>query len=412
MSTFDYLSGAVCVNAAAPESWIDQYELPFWEDPNNEEWGGTLGRILYHESVHFWQFLSSAYLANLVAEEWVRLLEYEKTGQLSAASDKIHSYVKPREDLPFTNRELVEAWARYWDVHTRSPARIMQEEHIDPKRPGVWEIREPGSTSAIVAYTNDAFDLVMQIGPDCRVYGRPYRWLLEKFQAHSAFVAVLFPIITHAAFGSPDPVGVFCSSFELAWNNKAVRDGIDQRSGSVNLDWFSLWPVVLNRAVAPVLAERWLPVYTSGLDAIRRGPLQTHPIFREYLHKVKVRGFLGLYTPKPGGEGILDLQEAQALVGAPQVDSMIPFALPGQPFYRRMLGFIASPPLIKFNNFAWSSHRPVELKLMAAEEGTAFQDTFIQYSNELEARVNRFRAAEKAVSLGLPPDAFEETVGS
>jgi hypothetical protein len=59
MSTFDYLSGTLRVKAAAPEDWKDLDELPFWEDPNNEKWGDTLCRVLYHETLHFWQILSS-----------------------------------------------------------------------------------------------------------------------------------------------------------------------------------------------------------------------------------------------------------------------------------------------------------------------------------------------------------------
>lgn len=136
MSSFDFLSGSVRVAAIAPESWQNEDELPFWQDPNNESWGGVLCRILYHEAVHFWQFLASGYLGNVVADEWVRLLDYEETGRLRPASEFVRTYARPAEALPFSNRELVEAWARYWDVHTRSPAQILREENIDPGRPG------------------------------------------------------------------------------------------------------------------------------------------------------------------------------------------------------------------------------------------------------------------------------------
>jgi len=77
-----------------------------------------------------------------------------------------------------------------------------------------------------------------------------------------------------------------------------------------------------------------------------------------------------------------------------------------------MLGNLASPPLIQFDNFSWSAHRPIKLKVMAAQEGKEFRDTFSQLSKELEVRVTRFHAADKAVSLGLSPDASEVAAGS
>jgi hypothetical protein len=161
------------------------------------------------------------------------------------------------------------------------------------------------------------------------------------------------------------------------------------------------------KAIEPVLGQRRLPSYTSGLDAIRRGRLQTHPIFREYPDKVLVRGFLEMYSPQPTGQTPVELFEANALTQAAKLDPMAPFALPGQPYYRRMLGWLAAPPAIQFANFSWSARRPVTLKVMALQAGTVFQDTFQELSEKTQARVARFRAAEKAVSLGLPPDAFE-----
>ena len=68
--TYDYLSGAATIPVVAPEQWKKEKFYEFYARPNDEEWGEKLCRILFHESLHFWQFLSSSYIASLVAEDW------------------------------------------------------------------------------------------------------------------------------------------------------------------------------------------------------------------------------------------------------------------------------------------------------------------------------------------------------
>jgi hypothetical protein len=68
-NAFVWLSGTVTIPVRAPEEWATDGLVEFYKDPNKPEWGGTLCRVLYHESIHFWQLLSSAYLANASQEE-------------------------------------------------------------------------------------------------------------------------------------------------------------------------------------------------------------------------------------------------------------------------------------------------------------------------------------------------------
>ena len=83
--TFDYLTGTVRVLAAChPDLAADL--LPFYVHPNDDRWGEHLCRVLYHESIHFWLFISSAYLANIVAGEWLRLETFRDTGRVTSAS--------------------------------------------------------------------------------------------------------------------------------------------------------------------------------------------------------------------------------------------------------------------------------------------------------------------------------------
>jgi hypothetical protein len=80
---------------------------------------------------------------------------------------------------------------------------------------------------------------------------------------------------------------------------------------------------------------------------------------------------------------------------------------PGQPFYRLVLGNLMPPPVIRFKNTTWYAHRPIQIVYQEAEEGKTVVDTYAEISTVLDKRVARFRAAQYAVSRGLPANAFE-----
>ena len=410
--TFEYLTGIARVPAAAPEQWRDEGLDAFYAHPNHPDWGPTLARVLYHESIHFWQFLASAYIANLVAEEWHRLEEFERTGEVEAQSEGVSDYTR---GSPFSPHELVECWARYWDVHTRSPATIIAE---DPQleRSDLLEIRFPDS--ATPDYTSVAFDQVMQEGRDCELYAAPYRWMLDEAGGSSYLVALTFPLICHQAFGSPQPVLVFCRAFERAIQEGPVKDGIlAHKSGNINFDWLNNWSFVLGEAIRPVLSEESLPSFTSGFDVISRSTLLAgHPVFRDYLEWASIlRGHTKfLKAVAPGGPALdpvggLKEHEAFAIRDLASRDSSAVFGLPGQPDYRLLLGRDMPLPRVQFDNFACDARQPGTLKLkqmVGLREGDEAEHA--ARIDELEERVRRFRRAERAVSLGLSADAFVE----
>jgi hypothetical protein len=449
---FEYLSGTITVNADAPEDWqprrsiitgqLYSDKLPFWSDPNNDAWGVQFCRVLYHESLHFWLCLSSAYIASLVAAEWDRLLHYEATGVLQPPGDLVRDHSITRAPNPFSVAELVECWARYWDVHTRGPAKIIHEEGIPVDDPATLR-RQYGSFST---YTGVAFDTVMQVGEDCAIYGRPYRWLLERVGSRAA--ALIFPIIAHAAFSTPRPVEMFCrcaterpSSIgdEAARLRAAKLDQfMNEATGVVNLDWLRGYGLLVDALVRPwaeliEAPERaWLqgyglivdtfvrpfsegmeiPVVPNGLSLIQTSSLKTHPIFSEYPSgfSTRVQAFLDLHTTaimspdNPHAEAYLETS-----VGFARVSPMILLALPGQPCYRFILGNLVPPPRIIFRNMTWYAMRPALLRFQPLRAGEELEETYEYRSETLAERVKRFRAAEKAVSLGLPPNAFEDS---
>jgi hypothetical protein len=87
----------------------------------------------------------------------------------------------------------------------------------------------------------------------------------------------------------------------------------------------------------------------------------------------------------------------------PSRDFWIVFGLPGHPYYRTYLGRGVPPPAVRFENCTIYARRPMALRLQNPDGANTFECCV----NKVESRVRRFRSAEKAVSLGLPPDAFE-----
>jgi hypothetical protein len=408
---FDYLSGSVTIPTEVDASWFKEDDIsynltPFYSYPNDPKWGNILSRVLYHESIHFWQFLSSGYVANLIGGEWDRFKQYERTGEILPQGELLQNYSIRKEGLPFSSAELVECWARYWDVHTRSPAQIIREEGIE--LPSTMPIEIDGGYF-VRAYTSKAYDAVMQGGKNPDIYAAPYRWLLQKTSGDSRFVNYVFPIIAHHAFGSPDPTGVFSRAFERAIQSAELRELINQQTGNINLSWLMIWEDVIEKAILSVLRETGMPNYTSGFDVIQRGTLRDHPIFSEYPGAIPpLRGNLklmrkALFALVP--QGIDEYKfEKYVLCDMTFHDPWILFGLPGQPEYR-VLGRHLPPPAIHFKNFTFSATRPIlprlqEIYKASSKEGVD-KDTkpkdwiYESMVNELEIKIKHFRQAEE-----------------
>lgn len=409
-SFFDYLTGTVTVSAEAPESWLgDEGLTPFYQNPNSSIWGRTLCRVLYHESLHFWQFLASGYMANLINEEWIRLLHFENTSEILPTSEYVENYYTQKHNDPFSACELVECWARYWDVHTRSPAEIIKEEGIELDSDGSLEVDRE---DIVLNYTSLAYDTVMKKGPDCERYARPYRWMLEK--SDTRFAAFVFPILVHNAFGTREPVLTFCKAFERALQSSKLQTLIRQQSGDINYAWLNIWNEVIKEAITPT--------YTSGFDVIQRGKLREHPIFNEYLAEVQsARGYLkSMYTNQEHLKEMVseelkqqnrklknyDEQFLKASVSAPFQDislnwtppansfyqMSVVFGLPGQPMYRFILGRFLTPPRVKFENFTYNKRRSPLLRF--SDGGSPEVETYSPYVDNMIARIQRFYDAE------------------
>ena len=408
-NAFDWLSGTVTIPVQAPMAWRSEGLAEFYQNPNHPEWGGSLCRVLYHESIHFWQLLSSAYLANALQDEWLRLLKFEQTGDLGPVSNAVSQIAEQRPGEPFSAHELMECWARYWDVHTRSPARTVEEDHIQAPKEALRT-----KQGNIEGYTSDAFDLFMQQGNDAELYAAPYRWMLETCSGHSAFANIAFPILVFHAFGSPDPVRLLQESLARALKSTIVWKGVDGRSRNVNLDWLNNWGAFIGEAVEPARRDLNMPSFTAGWDVLSRGSLGKHPIYGPYLRRIRALFKLAsLRHGAPPKERSLEAVYAYAVSDLPTRDPVVIFAFPGQPEYRLALGTYVPPPRVRFDGLTLHAERTPGASVVAkiaaqmGEPANAEDATFKPVFEEFDPRIRRFRHAEYAVSVGLPAAAFD-----
>jgi len=413
-NAFVWLSGTVTVPAPAPRAWRDDGLKAFYQDPNNPVWGGSLCRVLYHESIHFWQLLSSAYLANAVQDEWLRLQQFERTGELRPPGELVAQMAVRQPDEPFSAHELMECWARYWDVHTRNPAQIIEEDGIVADN-DTLRTRHEG----IDGYTSEAFDLFMQAGKDAALYAAPYRWMLAECNGNSALANTAFPILVFHAFGSPNPVRLLRRSLARALDSKLVWSGMATRSGNINLDWLNNWSVFAGEAIAPARQDLRMPDFTAGWDVISRGPLGTHPIYGPYGGRVRALLTMArLGVADAVQDDSMAAAYAFAVADLPVHDPRVIFAFPGQPVYRLTLGEHLPPPRVRFDGFTVHAQRnPVSgvLAKLAAQSGETPPDDDVSFEtcfSSFDARLARFRDAEYAVSVGLPATTFERQLAS
>jgi hypothetical protein len=407
-NTFDWLDGTVRVPVPMPTAWAEGLG-DFYQAPNDDRWGGSLCRILYHESIHFWQLLSSAYLANLVQEEWLRFADYMRNGMLRPAHPDVIGMRRVEGGRPFSPLELIECWARYWDVHTRHPRRILEEDGLEP--PPAWVADAIGAPPG--AYTSAEFDTFMQHGRDAATYARPYRWMLDRAEGDSSFVNIAFPVVVFCAFGSPWPVQLFIAAFERAQLSREVRAAVDQRTGSINVDWLYTYRAVIEHAVAPAVCELGGPVFTAGWDVLDRGPLGTHPIYGTYRSRVQIamRSTRKFNTDQPADDSVEELLRSTTARAALS-DPLVMFMFPGQPTYRMHLGRTVPPPRVQFVDATWHAEREFAahaLHKLALHIGADVEDgneTLAPTYAQLDRDIQRFRGAEYAVRRGLPADTF------
>jgi len=425
---FNWYTGAAHIAVPCPDALHGDSGLqPFFQKPNDPAWGVELPRQLYHESLHFWQLVSSRHLQLIVAAEWERLQKFERDGTVPPRSELRKSFGRTAADEPFSIRELVECLARFWDVHTRSPARLIREEGSDlnGRLQEIDEIRPRG------AYASLEFDTVMLTGPDCEIYAMPYRWMLERARAAPAVhalpgnveesaswsVNLLLPVAGFLALNTDAPVAAFVAAFERGLKEDVLGEAAARRNPHkiINLDWLDFWGVLamgLSKSLDRIGLSTWLAAWV-GFGVLGSEAFLDHPVYRhlrarmksldEALDRVRNNVLMRyLFNAPPDTD--LDIDRAMALREAHVTgpDRWPVFSLPGQPNFRGLLGGMFAPPLVRFDDrdlaATASAFDDWPWPLDATALGAAV--------DEAEARFAALEAAETAIRLGLPANAF------
>lgn len=183
-------------------------------------WNPALSRKIFHETVHYWQYVSHGFLLALVEEEWCRLGAWEPGGKPPPAGPIKRRFLDRDNRHGISVLDLIEAHARFMDVHAFGPPRLIELELDDPHRVTdpvltratydrlkaegrIWQsIDEDGNGRG---YSELSFSLAMRLAAGG--YGRPYLEIEDRTDTVRA--SILFPLCAHFALHCHDPVAVF-----------------------------------------------------------------------------------------------------------------------------------------------------------------------------------------------------------
>jgi len=421
MHGFDWLSGVAVIDCPCPPSLRAPDGLNrFFNEPNDEEWGRQVPRILIHECLHVWQLASSRWLLALVAEEWTRLQNWHPGMPPPPTGPLRRLYGRSGQGQQFSVRDLVECLARFWDVHIRGPQRLLEEEGDDLD--GLREIIDAHrEKEGYGGYASLEFDTLMTKGRQHSSYAAPYHWLIDRAtkapavvdlplpldQAASWAANLLLPIAGFVALNSTEPVSTFIAAVERLLQPNAVGMAATQRHPLyriINLDWLIVWPVLLPGIVRALRrAGHEIEINTAHLQ----GTLASHPVWCHLQQRFdSLRRGIVLHVAVNNAKGeagpmqVLSQLERQVYVQ----DPWTVLALPGQPNCRALLGAIFPPPLLRFTDHSLPA--PGAAPWFAA---WPLDDSQLRTAvTNVEEKATKLRRAIAAARYGLPLDAFNQ----
>lgn len=187
-----------------------------------KDWRPPLSRVVFHETVHYWQYISHAHLIHLVTEDWMRLKHFDATGQSLPPGNLRRGFTQRIEGAGFSTRDLMEAHARFWDLQVLGPPLLIELELDAPNRDvsqiltraqyehlkadgKIWHHFDEHGDG--VGYSSLSFDLAMRLAAGR--YALPYLRLREE--TNDLIAAALFPLCAHFALHSDSPPDFYLS---------------------------------------------------------------------------------------------------------------------------------------------------------------------------------------------------------
>jgi hypothetical protein len=375
-------------------SWHISVDHP-WEAETEDHWRNpsthVVMREILHESVHFWQAVSTPYLLRLSVgafRDFLRLRDHAARQSRDGRPVPVDTlklednryYFLQLHRLHFAYGELsagdlVEGLARYWDVHlcgARAALERLQAEgkisdddiRAGEKRLGPFFLPDGFS------YSHHLLDFVFEY--EAR-YNRAYKFALERI-GPEAFI--LFPILGFLALGAGSQS---VTAFQR-WAGAFVQSRpFEIPSGN----FLTVWPECFRRAYGWITEQLGEPLY-SALTAY--SSLCKKMVSWSAGSALAAR--FGLVT----GHGVLDrylqgywqwMRERNPDLPKENVELRfdLAFAVPGHPLHRRSLVRRFHPPVVFFEdgpiwrdevNWPPGGAKPeVELPLFGAMAGAA-----------------------------------------
>lgn len=285
----------------------EQWALPnIFALTGPKDWRPSLSRVIFHESIHYWQYIGHSHLINLIEEDWSRLKHFERTGEILPPGRLRTLFFQRVEETGFSTQDLVEAHARFWDVQALGPPLLIELELDAPNRDAdeiltqaqydrlkaegkIWHHYDDAGKG--VGYSSLSFDLAMRLAAGR--YALPYLRLREA--TDDLIAAALFPLCAHFALHSASP-----PEFYLALIDR-LRGQVDlERGRFIEQAWRSLYSDVWREAEL-LHIDRYGSEFFTGQAAIHESALFGEHVGYKMAHTMLSLACDHLEANRPGG---------------------------------------------------------------------------------------------------------------
>lgn len=341
------------VNAFRPISGLIEVDFP-WREAKlavllyPSSYAPQDSRIVFHETVHYWQQLGQGFMAKMVEEDWSRLHRFEQTHKSNNPNPYRIEFVRRHAKSSFSAHDLHEALARFWDVHVIGPHRLIEMDFLDPKRRfddffkhQYFAFKKKG---AIVhpehgGYSDLAFDMAMAASAGS--YAKPYQYVRERFGALVA--GVVFPLAGYFSLQTERPIDVFLEVIE------AVLPSMENlpKGHAIHNLWKAYFSIVRHQAIQ-VAKRLGIGNLSSTAIQVESGALHSHPVYKWSFLEME-RGCHMLKDTNLAYElaSIFDGGLPGSLRGKLALDFCL--CCPGDTTNRNFLAQWISPPCIRFS---------------------------------------------------------------
>jgi hypothetical protein len=389
--------------------------------PSNESIDFTSRRVLLHETLHFWQLLAFPYLQHLVNEEWQRFIYYLADREVLPVGPALQRARKREQSGDFSAWDLLEGLTRYWEINSQSPIELLRQEAVAVDDPGLLEKLDPKLPTYRFPWL--AIELAMRRGLTCEHYGVPYRWCLTRIRegmkltndeirsiascpsrsippdhaSPSYAASVLFPTVASLSLGTDDPVRWFKDTildmakegfmYQFNLNMTRIHDSV-------------IGPILYFDEVLKFMLDRGLVSARSSPHSWDDSPTLNVPPYRWCAggtrHFLRILPMVQEDYNDELAHVLKDFVDRYGLTGA--------MVFMGVREIRQTLASVCPPPRVRFpDGTIFHSLPNTELDI---DNYPSFRERS-EMLDGVTAAAAFFRRAEKAVSLGLPPDSFD-----